>query len=281
MDASKMTRWSRRPERGAALLTALLLMLAVLMTSIAAARSAIYGARAAGHERDRLLALHGAMAALADAEHDIEGGADAASARAAALANAAAAAFADGCGGAPPYDGLCAHAADSGDILAALADEEGPGVLLGSYTGALIAAGEGALAAQAPRYLIELMPSGPEAMLYRVTALGFGSAGTTQVAIEAYYRKLVAAGAPAGPPGAAGLPGNPGNPGMPDREGPRGPDNPPGLPGPPEPGQSGQAKPPGAPGTPGGPGMRVGWREIGNLQEALAAAGASMNTERR
>jgi len=89
-------------QGGIALLTALLLMLAVLMTSIAAARSAINGARSAQHERDRMLALQGAMAALADAERDIDGGSDPGSARAAALAAGQAAAFAAGCRGGTP-----------------------------------------------------------------------------------------------------------------------------------------------------------------------------------
>ncbi|MCC2956462.1 hypothetical protein LK542_12640 [Massilia sp. IC2-477] len=220
---------SNGAQHGMALLTALLLMLAILMTSIAAARTAINGARAAGHERDRMLALSGAMAALVDAEHDIEGGADPASARAAALANATAAAFSEGCRGGAPYDGLCAQAADAADIFTTLADATGPSVALGSFTGAQIPVGEGALAVQAPRYLIERMPSTPEVLLYRVSALGFGSVDTTQVAVQAYYRKLL----PASPPA--------------------------------EPAQGGAE--PGAPGTPGGPGVRVGWREISNWQE--------------
>ena len=200
----------RGRQRGVALLTALLLMLAVLMTSVAAARTALSGARAAGHERDRMLALHGAMAALADAERDIEGGLDPASARAAALAHATPAAFAAGCGGGRPYDGLCERAPDPGDLFAALADDEGPAVALGTFTGAQIAAEEGALAARSPRYLIERMPSAAGALLYRISALGFGSAETTQVALQAYYRKLLPGSSPTG----TGAPGTPGGPGM-------------------------------------------------------------------
>lgn len=228
-------------QRGVALLTALLLMLAVLMTSVAAARTAISGARAAGHERDRMLALHSAMAALADAEHDIEGGLDPGSARAAALANGTPAAFAAGCRGGTPYDGLCDRAPDADDIFAMLADEEGPAVPLGTFTGALIPAGAGALPSRAPRYLVERMPSDAGALLYRVSALGFGSVATTQVAVQAYYRKLLAATAP--------------QPGT-------------------EEGQGQEAPAPAAPalpGTAGGPGVRVGWREIGNWRETVAA----------
>ncbi|MCD2519209.1 pilus assembly protein [Massilia sp. G4R7] len=289
-------------QRGIALLTALLLMLAVLMTGIAAARAAIGSARISGHERDRMLALHGAMAGLLDAEHDIEGGADPGSARAMALANADPDAFAEGCRGSASYEGLCRHGG-ADDIHDALSDPDGPGVTLGAYSGARMPLGGGALAVQPPRYLIELMPSGPEAVLYRITALGFGSVDTTQAAVQAYYRKLrppgppgPGAGPPSGPdpasPDTPGAPGMPGVPSVPDApggpdpsapegaggpaapSGPPGPDTPPGTPDPP-----GPDAPPGAPGTPGGPGIRVGWREIGNWQDTMVAA--SVRTERR
>lgn len=241
---------TRRRQGGIALLTALLLMLAILMTCVAAARTALSGARAAGHERDRMLALQAAMAALADAERDIEGGLDPSSARAAALAGAgaaSAAAFAPGCEGGAPYEGLCAQAAHSGEILAALADESGPALALGSFTGAAMPA----LAAQAPRYLIERLPSAPDTLLYRISALGFGEADTTQVALQAYYRKLLAAApAPAGgTDGAGGADGG--------EEGPAG----------------AAPAPTAVPGSPGGPGLRVGWREIANWQDLAAAGG--------
>jgi type IV pilus assembly protein PilX len=260
-------------QRGIALLAALLLMLAVLMTGIAAARAAIGAARISGHERERMLALHGAMAGLRDAEHDIEGGLDPGSARAAALAHADPAAFAEDCGGAP-YEGLCRHSS-SEDILALLADPEGPGVVLGAFSGARMPLGGGALAALPPRYLIELMPSGADAMLYRITVLGFGSAETSQAAVQAYYRKLLPEGASSpglDAPGGPGAPGGPDTPGAPAPEG--APDS-----GPPPPGSTDPAQAPGAPGTPGGPGIRVGWREIGNWQESMAAHSA--RTERR
>jgi type IV pilus assembly protein PilX len=276
-------------QRGVALLTALLLMLAVLMTGIAAARSAIGSAKIAGHERDRMLALQGAMAGLADAEVDIEGGADPASARAAALASADPAAFADGCRGGAPYEGLC-RSADSDEIGAALADADGPWVVLGAFSGLRMPLGGGALAALPPRYLVELMPSGPEAILYRITALGFGSVRTTQVAVQAYYRKLLPAAPPApedeqptgaglvepDAPEAPGAPGEPDAPDAPDGSDPSrtgegaNPATPPAAP----PAAPGREPPASGPGSPGGPGIRVGWREIGNWQDTMAASRA-------
>ncbi len=280
MTSRDFMRFCHGRQRGVALLTALLLMLAVLMTGIAAARAAIASARVAGHERDRMLALHGAMAGLRDAEHDIEGGLDPGSVRAAALAHADPAAFADGCRGGAPFGGLCRHAAGE-EIHAALADPEGPGVVLGAFSGVTIPTG-GALAAQAPRYLIELMPSSPDTLLYRITALGFGTVETTQAAVQAYYRKVLPPSAPApgtgaspgAEPGAPDLPGGPDAPAAPATEQPPAPGGGSGNGAPPP----GQTLPPGAPGSPGGPGIRVGWREIGNWQDSMVA---SRHAERR
>ena len=205
---------SRRRQGGIALLTALVLMLAVLMTGIATTRGAVQGARAAAHERDRLLALQMADAALLDAERDIEGGAEPGSARANAIAGGSADAFVAGCAGGRPYQGLCAHAADAGQVPDLLADQDGPALAFGSVTGASMPGGEGGLPGEAPRYLIELMPASPDGQLYRIVARGVGSLPGTHAALQAYYRR---------PPG-------------------------------------------------GAPGRRVGWRELGNWSEIVAAA---------
>lgn len=180
---------SRRREGGIALLTALVLMLAVLMTGIASTRGALQGARAAAHERDRVLALQMADAALLDAERDIEGGAEPGSARANAIAGGSADAFVAGCGGGRPYNGLCAHAASPEQLSELLAEDDGPAILFGSFTGLSMPDGQGALPLAAPRYLIELMPTTPDGQLYRITARGAGSMPGTHAALQAYYRK--------------------------------------------------------------------------------------------
>ena len=205
----------RRREGGVALLTALVLMLAVLMTGIATTRGALQGARAAAHERDRVLALQMADAALHDAQQDIEGGMVPGSARANAIAGGSADAFVAGCGGGRPYNGLCAHATDPDQLAALLLDDDGPAVVFGSFTGASMPGGEGALPLTAPRYLIELMPAAPGGQLYRITARGAGSMPGTHAALQAYYRK------------------------------------------PPD----------------GAQGRRIGWRELGNWSELVAASG--------
>lgn len=206
---------SRQREGGVALLTALVLMLAVLMTGIATTRGALQGARAAAHERDRVLALQMADAALHDAQQDIEGGMAPGSARANAIAGGSADAFIAGCGGGRPYNGLCAHATDPAQLAALLLDDDGPAVVFGSFTGASMPGGEGALPRETPRYLIELLPAAPDGQLYRITARGAGSMPGTHAALQAYYRK------------------------------------------PPD----------------GAPGRRIGWRELGNWSELVAASG--------
>lgn len=207
---------SRRRQGGTALLTALVLMLAVLMTGIATTRGAVQSARAAAHERDRLLALQMADAALLDAERDIEGGAGPGSARANAIAAGSADAFVGDCAGGRPYQGLCAHAADPDRLTALLAADDGPALAFGSITGASMPGGEGGLPSEASRYLIELMPAAPDGQLYRIVARGVGSLPGTHAALQAYFLR---------PPG-------------------------------------------------GVPGRRVGWRELGNWSETVAAAAA-------
>ena len=180
---------SRQRQGGIALLTALVLMLAVLMTGIASTRAALQGARAAAHERDRVLALQMADAALLDAERDIEGGAEPGSARANAIAGGSADAFIAGCGGGRPYKGLCAQAAAPDQLFELLAEDDGPAIVFGGFTGTSMPDGEGALPVEAPRYLIELMPASPDGQLYRITARGAGSMPGTHAALQAYYRK--------------------------------------------------------------------------------------------
>ena len=180
---------SRQRQGGIALLTALVLMLAVLMTGIASTRGALQGARAALHEQDRLLALQMADAAVHDAERDIEGGAEPGSPRANAIAGGSADAFVAGCGGGRPFNGLCAHAADPDELAGLLLDDDGPAVAYGSFTGTNMPDGEGALPREAPRYLVELMPASPGGQLYRIVARGAGSMPGTHAALQAYYRK--------------------------------------------------------------------------------------------
>lgn len=193
----------RRPRaHGAVLVTALFLMLAVLMIGLSAARIAIDAEKSARQDRDRQIALYAAEAALVDAERDIEGGADPASARAAALAGGSPAAFAAGCGRGDAF-GLCSRSAPPAWQSADLADQRFS-IGYGSFTGAAMPTASGALPARLPRYLIELVPvpgASPGAgSFYRISAIGFGSRESTRVMLQSWYRKPPAQAPPAAPP---------------------------------------------------------------------------------
>jgi Tfp pilus assembly protein PilX len=183
---------------GAALVTALVLMLAVLALGVAAARAAIHGERSARFERDRQIALAAAEAALSDAERDVEGASGPGSARAALFA-AGPAGFAKGCGKGADDLGLCLAEADGATPAWQAADLLGAGaVVYGSFTGAQMATGQGVLPVRAPRYIIELIPMAGappgSGSLYRITAIGFGAREGTQVVLQSFYRKAASTG---------------------------------------------------------------------------------------
>ena len=194
-------------QRGVALVSAMLIMLAVLIVGVSAARAALDGEKSARQERDRYVALQAAEAALADAERDIEGGSNATSPRAALFAVDSALGFADGCGDGPdsPNLGLCAQAgvaqAPAWQLtpLDAAGDGAHASIAYGTFTAARMPVGGPTLPARLPRYLIELMPytrAGEDAgrsgggNFYRITAIGFGARDGTSVVLQSFYRKL-------------------------------------------------------------------------------------------
>jgi Tfp pilus assembly protein PilX len=194
---------------GAALVTALFVLAAVLIVAVSAVHSALNAEKSARNERDRHIALQAAEAALADAERDIQS-TDPASPRAAMFAPGSALGFVDGCGerAGDPGQGLCSRVEAPGVsawISAALAGDDSGAVEYGTFTGAAMPTGAGTLPARPPRYIIELMPfpragedaSRPPANFYRITAIGFGSRPATKVVLQSFYRKSLAGeGAP-------------------------------------------------------------------------------------
>lgn len=198
-----------RHERGAVLLTALFVLLALMIVGVSAALSALSGEKSARHERDRQIAFHAAEAALADAEHDIEGGSDPSSRRAVLFARGNAIGFVEGCGAQGELNaGLCLYLpAQPAWQRADLSGDEGleaAGVAYGRFTGAQLPSGKGTLPLRAPRYLIELLPytqAGADAArlpgnFYRITAVGFGSLDATRVVLQTYYLKAAPEEAP-------------------------------------------------------------------------------------
>ncbi len=197
----KPTRRSR--EGGAALLIALLMLVVVMMVGAATAQTGMLVDKSASHDRDRRIALEAAEAALRDAEADLEGAAGPASLRVTLLADASG--FGNHCdsGAGAAARGLCLGA-EAGAVpvwqSVDLADE-GVSVAFGSFTGARMPVGQGALPARLPRYLIELLPlarAGEDAgasrsTFYRITALGFGTRESTRVVLQSGYRRAARA----------------------------------------------------------------------------------------
>jgi Tfp pilus assembly protein PilX len=127
-----------RAQTGAALLTAVLVVLAVTMVALGVARIAFDAERGARAERDRALAFAAAEAGLADAERDIEGGADPASLRASMFHDDSALGFVPGCGRDVTNLGLCAYSQGGPPVWQVV--DVTASAPYGSYTGALLPA---------------------------------------------------------------------------------------------------------------------------------------------
>jgi type IV pilus assembly protein PilX len=175
-------------ERGAALVTMLFLMLALLMMSLSATRAALAGAKSARYERDRQVAHAAAEAALIDAERDIDGAAGPASPRTAIFTALDADAFAERCTGQAEKTGLCKLAPGAGPPAWQAADLAGEAAVeYGRFSGRALPTGAGTLPAAAPRYVLELLPGAQP--LFRITALGVGADPATVVVLQSYYRR--------------------------------------------------------------------------------------------
>lgn len=193
-------RRSVRREQGGALVSALFILLALLAVGVSSAYTALDAERAVRAERDHHIALQAAESALVDAERDIEGGSDPASARAALFAHGSTEGFVPGCGREGEINaGLCAHAALPAwqEVDLAAQGRDAASTEYGRFTGAVLPAGQGTLAARLPRYIIELMPyvkAGEDASrrtgnFYRITAIGFGTNEHAHVVLQTFYLK--------------------------------------------------------------------------------------------
>lgn len=207
---------SRGRMAGIALPVVLVTLVVTLLLALSAAIVVRDSERAARGDRDRTIAMEAAEAALRDAERDIEGDGARRASRNIAFASAGSHGFIAGCGGegsggdaAPsPWRGLCAAADVPVWITADLdAPESGAArtVPFGHYTGAQMPTG-GPLPLRLPRYLIEALPDrrpgrtadhpvdpthdSEKSVLYRITAIGFGSRDTTRVVLQTVYRKV-------------------------------------------------------------------------------------------
>lgn len=196
-------------QRGVALLICLLMLIMVMLLGVSAAQLSLQGETAARGERDRDVAFLAAEDALADAELDIQGGADggagdaAPTVRSDAFGPDATEAFSANCGAGA--SGLRTRAPDSAPPVWQSVDlsgtEDGGActVIYGAYTAAQMPIGEGFLPFKKPRYVIERMEChqpGEDASAgaasrycYRVTAIGFGAKPATEVVLQSVFSK--------------------------------------------------------------------------------------------
>lgn len=187
--------YRRNVESGATLIVTLLMLALLAMVGLSAARISLQDEKASRNERDREIALLAAEAALTDAELDIE-----TSPRSYLFEPDRNEGFALDCnnGQTALYLGLCLPGEVSRPTWQVMDFASAPAgtksVPYGHFTGRTLPTGAGPLPSHVPRYIIELMPDssggGAKAIYYyRITAIGFGAAHTTQVMLQALYRK--------------------------------------------------------------------------------------------
>jgi type IV pilus assembly protein PilX len=185
---------SRQAQQGASLIMVMLILIVVSVLGVGSAQISLMSERGARNERDLQVAWQSAEAALNDAE--IEMFPNGIGTRRTEFADATS--FVQDCGTSGNSVGLCALNL-TGKPAWLTADLEAAGtntVAFGAFTGRTFAAGGvGIQPAQAPRYVIEIIPdpggaemSDASAVVYRVTAIGFGPRTDIQVMLQMMYR---------------------------------------------------------------------------------------------
>ena len=191
-----------RRQRGVTLVIVLALLIVVTLLGVGAARMAMLAERTARNDRDYQVAWQAAEAALMDAQFDIRGPNSSGSKRVSLFNENDTSIFLPGCNTTPPYLGLCQPAPEGAKPIWAsvdFTDDSGTTVAYGTYTGRAFDAGAtGVRPARAPRYLIEWVPdntpggsaaSGAKPIMYRVTAMGFGTREDVQVVLQMAFKK--------------------------------------------------------------------------------------------
>jgi type IV pilus assembly protein PilX len=184
----------------------MVMLVPVLLLGLSAAKLAVQGEKTSRNDRDRQIAFQAAEAALIDAELDIEGSPDGGKSRSELFGSNKLEGFVDGCaaGEESAFVGLCDRATSAADPVWLTVDfmDNGPStartVPYGRFTGKTFAAGEGALSARLPRYIVELVAYNKpgesaevmrQSYFYRITAFGFGARDNTHVVLQTVYRK--------------------------------------------------------------------------------------------
>jgi type IV pilus assembly protein PilX len=180
-------------QQGASLIMVMLILIVVSVLGVGSAQISLMSERGARNERDLQVAWQSAEAALNDAEIEMfpNGG----GIRKDEFAKATS--FAAGCGTAGNSVGLCAlNLTGKPAWLTANLEAAGTNtVKFGDFTTRTFqAGGAGIQPAQAPRYVVEIIPdpASPNkanpSSVYRVTAIGFGPRTDIQVVLQMMYR---------------------------------------------------------------------------------------------
>jgi type IV pilus assembly protein PilX len=182
-------------QTGASLVTVLLILILVSVIGVGGAQIAMMSERGARNDRDMQLAWQSSEAALVDAESDIH---DAASTRVSIFDSKTTSVFLDGCGTSGTSIGLCALPGSGKPAWMTVdftdTSNSAPSVALGTFTGNTFASGGiGVQPAQAPRYIIEIVPDtigdrSDPSYIYRVTSMGFGPRSDIQAVMQMVYR---------------------------------------------------------------------------------------------
>lgn len=182
----------RHDESGASLIMVLLVLVVVSLLGVGGAQVALMGERGARNDRDMQVAWQSAEAALVDAELDMT-----TSTRSSIFDGFNQTAFVQNCGTSGVSKGLCSPTTAKPAWLVADFTDTGtsaPTTAFGTFTSrAFATGGVGIQPAQAPRYMIELIPDpvGDKAnpsFLYRVTSMGFGPRDDIQGVLQMIYR---------------------------------------------------------------------------------------------
>jgi type IV pilus assembly protein PilX len=192
-------------ERGASLVVVMMVLLVVTVLGIAGSRLALLGEASARHDRDKQIAFEAAEAAIVDAQNDIDrvGSASCAALRAEEKFNATQVLIAPGtCQSSSGERGMCAPAAAGAtkptwaavDFL----DQSGSATTVeyGTFTCRTFDTGAGVKPARPPRYVVEIMEdktpgTAAGALMYRITAMGFGPRVETRAVVQVEYRKRI------------------------------------------------------------------------------------------
>jgi type IV pilus assembly protein PilX len=192
-------------QRGFSLITTLILLVIVSMLGISASQMVLMSERTSRFDRDSQIAFQAAEAALVDAELDIQGSKDAAGnyvvsgLRMDKFEPKNKVDFSTGCG-TGALRGMCAHTEVGQKPVwyqVDFTDESANAktVKFGEFTGRSFAVGATGIRPEiAPRYIVEVIPdltfaTTTDAVLYRITAMGFGPRKETQVVLQVVFRK--------------------------------------------------------------------------------------------